>query len=259
MIVALAAVVAVAAALRGMWSPCGLSMMSSINPMSEQARGQRFGVTVFAYVLGAVVGSAAPALLAAGGAVVVAGLDPSVRVVGVLAAAAALVGALSDSRLVGWHLPVNPRQVNEDWLTRYRGWVYGFGFGAQIGAGFATYVMTAGVYLMVLLAALTGTPLLAGALVLVFGIVRGLSILPAAGYRTFDDITRHHRWLDRHAAGSLQLMVLLQLAVAIAAATVVGPVAVGAVAALAVGAVGVRVVQGRHQRDSSASEAEAFA
>jgi hypothetical protein len=236
-IVALAAIVAVAAALRGMWSPCGLSMMSSINPMSEQARGQRFGVTVSCYVVGSVVGSAIPALVAALGAVAVAGLDPSPGSVAVLAASAALVAALSDSRIVSWHLPVHPRQVNEDWLTRYRGWVYGFGFGAQIGAGFATYIMTAGVYLMVVLAALSGSPAVAAGVVLLFGLVRGLSILPSFTYRSFDDMARHHRWLDRHAAGSLRSMALLQVGIALVAAAVAGPVVL-ALVAVAVAVIG---------------------
>jgi hypothetical protein len=256
-IVALAAVVAVAAALRGMWSPCGLSMMSSINPMSEQARGQRFGLTVTCYVVGAVVGAAAPALVAAAGAAAVAGLDPSAGVIAAVAVGAALVGALSDSRLVPWHLPVHPRQVDEDWLTRYRGWVYGFGFGVQIGAGFATYIMTAGVYLMVVLAALTGAPLVAAATVLLFGLVRGLSILPSVTYRSFDDMTRHHRWLDRHAAGSLRAMAVLQVVVAACAAVDGGPVLVGA--ALTVSALVLVALRLGHVRREERSATELFA
>jgi hypothetical protein len=256
-IVAIAIAVAVAAALRGMWSPCGLSMMSSINPMSEQARGQRFGVTVTCYVAGSVVGSVVPAVVAAAGALLVAGLDPATRVVGALAATAALVGSLSDSRLGSWHLPVHPRQVDEDWLTRYRGWVYGFGFGVQIGAGFATYIMTAGVYLMVVLAALTGSPTVAAAAVLVFGLVRGLSILPSFTYRSFEDMARHHRWLDRHAAGSSRLMSLLQVAVAVAAAAYAGPLVLALVlVAVAVVAITARLT---HSRRDERAATEVFA
>ena len=39
---ALLLLVAAVAALRGMWSPCGLSMLSTLNPVSERARGHRF-------------------------------------------------------------------------------------------------------------------------------------------------------------------------------------------------------------------------
>ena len=50
---------AVSAALRGMWSPCGLSMLSQLNPVTERGRGHRFALTAAWYVLGAVVGGAA--------------------------------------------------------------------------------------------------------------------------------------------------------------------------------------------------------
>ena len=70
----------------------------------------------------------------------------------------ALFTATSDLRPFGLHLPINPRQVNELWLGKFRSWVYGVGFGWQIGVGFATYIMTAAVYLTVALAALTGRP-----------------------------------------------------------------------------------------------------
>ena len=45
------------------------------------------------------------------------------------------------------------RQVNERWLDAYRPWVYGAGFGFQIGTGLATYITTAAVYLTVVLGA----------------------------------------------------------------------------------------------------------
>jgi len=56
---------------------------------------------------------------------------------------------------------LHTRQVNDEWLARFRPWVYGAGFGWQIGVGFATYIMTGGLYLMVVLAALTGDPVVA--------------------------------------------------------------------------------------------------
>ena len=43
-------------------------------------------------------------------------------------------------------LPTTRRQVNEDWMGRYRGWVYGVAFGAQLGTGVATIVTSAAVY-----------------------------------------------------------------------------------------------------------------
>ncbi len=51
-------VLTAAAAARGTWSPCGLSMVSAINPFSEVSRGHRYVVTVLWFVAGAVVGGA---------------------------------------------------------------------------------------------------------------------------------------------------------------------------------------------------------
>jgi hypothetical protein len=170
---------AAVAAVRGMWSPCGLSMLSSLNPVSERARGHRFWVTACWYVAGSVVGGA---LLGAGcavGAAVVHRLGVGSDLCWALILAGAVLSMLSDARVGGWSLPMHPRQVDERWLVRYRRWIYAAGFGAQIGSGFATYIMTAGVYLTALLAVLTGSArdaLLAGML---FGLVRGASIAVA--------------------------------------------------------------------------------
>jgi hypothetical protein len=81
-------------------------------------------------------------------------------------------GVVLDVGAGGLRLPTVRRQVNEDWLRRYRGWVYGAGFGAQLGVGFATIVSLSAVYLAFSAAFLTSSPL-AGALVGgAFGLVR---------------------------------------------------------------------------------------
>src|SRR3954451_6606842 len=94
-------VIAVAAAVRSTWSPCGLSMLSSITPLAEQGRGHRFRSTATWFVLGAVLGGltigAAMAALAAGASAV--GLTASTALGA--AAIAALVTAASDSRIFG--------------------------------------------------------------------------------------------------------------------------------------------------------------
>jgi hypothetical protein len=53
-----AAVVTVAAAIRSTWSPCGLSMLASITPLSERGRGHRYRATAAWFVLGAILGGA---------------------------------------------------------------------------------------------------------------------------------------------------------------------------------------------------------
>ena len=158
LLVALAAVVAIGAAVRSTWSPCGLSMLSTLTPMGEAGRGRRYGPTVAWFVTGSVAGGLTLGLVMAGLAAVVALLHLSATVAGSLGLTACLVAAASDGRLAGFSLPVHHRQVNERWLDGYRAWVYGAGFGWQIGAGLATYITTAAVYLAMVLAALSGNP-----------------------------------------------------------------------------------------------------
>jgi hypothetical protein len=170
-------VTAVVAAARGLWSPCGLSMLSSLNPVSERSRGHRFWVTACWYVFGAVSGGALFGGTCALGAFGVGHLALTGHTRWALALAAALVAALSDARLGGWSLPTHPRQVDDRWLLRYRRWIYASGYGVQIGAGFATYIMTAGVYLVAALAVLTARPVEALTGGLLFGLARGLAIV----------------------------------------------------------------------------------
>ena len=51
-----AAVVAIAAAVRSTWSPCGLSMLSTITPFGERAKAHRYAGTATWFVVGAVLG-----------------------------------------------------------------------------------------------------------------------------------------------------------------------------------------------------------
>lgn len=218
LIAGLAVVVAIAAAVRSTWSPCGLSMLSTITPLAERSRGYRFGTTATWFVIGAVIGGAtlgagAAALAAGIGAL---GLAPSALLA--LAAIAALVGACSDLELFGFHLPIHPRQVNEVWLGKYRAWVYGSGFGWQIGTGLATYVMTAAVYLTIVLAALTGSPAAAFGICVLFGLVRGLAILLAARLTSTERLAAFHRRFDALAEPVRRALIGVQLAVAAVAA-----------------------------------------
>lgn len=203
---------AVAAGMRGTWSPCGLSMVTAINPFSERARGHRYPVTCAWFVAGSVVGG-----LALGGAAALAAL--AVRSLPVGPAGAAAAGAVvlvvclaADSRAGGFHLPLHPRQVDETWLGAYRRWVYAAGFGAQIGSGFATYIMTAATYGTVVLAALTGSPARALAVGGAFGAVRGLAVLVSARAGTPEALRDVARRLDRAAAGSLVVVGAVEVA-----------------------------------------------
>ncbi len=223
--------IAVAAALRGIWSPCGLSMLSALNPMSERGRGHRFAATAAWYVAGAAAGGGLLGGTCALGAAAFGRLALDERWTWALVLVAATVAVLSDSTLTRLSLPVHPRQVDERWLTTYRRWIYAGGFGVQIGTGFATYIMSAAVYLSAALAVLTGSAGQALLVGLVFGTVRGLAIVIAAGARSPEALRGLMATVDRLATTSLLAVAALEAVVGAAAAWFVG----GSVAASLIG------------------------
>jgi hypothetical protein len=200
-------------------------MLTSLNPMAERARGYRFATSAGWYLAGALAGGALLGAGAAAGAWLFALLSPSTTTRLVLAAAVAAVGFASDARVFGWALPEHPRQVNERWLSTYRRWIYAGGFGAQIGFGFATYIMTAAVYVIAALAVLTASPVLALLVCLTFATVRGLSILVAVDLTDSDRLIRRAAFLDRTGDRSRAIATGAQAMVAIALAWVWTPVA----------------------------------
>jgi hypothetical protein len=219
------AVLATAAAVRSTWSPCGLSMLSTITPFTERARGHSFRGTAAWFMAGASVGGATLGLLMAVGAAVIARLHLSADGRLWAAGAAALVAAGSDGAVLGWRVPVHRRQVNERWLDGYRPWVYGAGFGWQIGAGLVTYVTTAGVYLLVVLGALTAAPIAGLLLGIWFGLLRGMAVLLTRRVQSVSDLVVFHRRFeaalplaDRAVRGA-ELGVVLAAAVALATPT----------------------------------------
>src|SRR5207237_9536646 len=113
--------------------------------------------------------------------------------------AAVVAGIALDLRVAGLRLPTVHRQVNEDWLNRYRGGVYGFGFGFQLGLGVVTIVTTATVYLTFALAFLAGSAWPGLAIGAGFGLWRGASVLLGAGVPTPQQLSSLHRRLGRSA------------------------------------------------------------
>jgi hypothetical protein len=241
LLVVLTCVVAVAAAVRSTWSPCGLSMLSTITPIGEQGRGNRYHRSVAWFVTGAVLGGAT---LGAGAALLALGvgaLDLSGEAALGTAAVLAAITLASDLNLGGFRLPSHTRQVNEGWLAQFRSWVYGGGFGWQIGVGLATYVTTAAVYLMIAMAALTGSPLVAFAVVTGFGLVRGLAVLVGRNLTTPQRMLALHRRLEELLPTAQRGIVAVQAGVlAVAAAAAWGPAPAVALAAMGLGAAVVR-------------------
>lgn len=174
-------------------------MLSSIHPLGEAGRGQRWWLTVAAHIAGSVLGGGLVALGLgmAGWIAARIGLGPTVRLTLVGAVAALAVHA--DWR--GWPrwLPRPYRQVNEDWMTRYRGWVYGGGFGVQLGMGITTIVTAATVYVLGALAFAVASPGPAVLLGAAFGLARGATVLWARGIDGPDALVAFHRRLQARA------------------------------------------------------------
>jgi hypothetical protein len=144
------------------------------------------------YLVGAVSGGAAVgALSGAGGALAFGGLTTG-WVAGIATALAVRAAAIDG---FGVRVPSPERQVNESWLTRYRPWVYGLGFGFQLGTGVMTFIKTAAVYLLWLLAALTADPVTGAAVGAWFGLVRGGALLTVASIQDPDTLRSYFRRL----------------------------------------------------------------
>lgn len=144
-------------------------MLTSISRLGERARGHDHSWTVAIYSVASVMGGLSTGLLlGAIGRLLPLGHRP------LWAAAACAAAVLLD--VTGW-VPTIRRQVDEDWLSRYRRWVYATGFGWQLGTGVTTVITSGATYAwlgLVVLQSSLSTALLVGA---VFGLVRALPLV----------------------------------------------------------------------------------
>lgn len=145
-------------------------MLSSITPLGERGRNRKWWITVTFFTLGAITAGAVVFGITGwfGDAI---GLPGQLWWVGL-----GLIGAALIADVVGVRPPGPRRQVDENWLGRYRGWVIGLGYGLQLGSGFATIVPAFASWALLLLAGFTGPlpGLLAG---VAFGAGRSLLLL----------------------------------------------------------------------------------
>ena len=191
-------------------------MLASITPLGERGRQSHWGVTMSAFVLGATAaGAVAGAVLGAAGGLVLGGALGARERLAALTAALVVAVALD---VLPAAVPGPRRQVNERWLDQFRGWVYGLGFGAQLGVGVTTIVSSAATYVALLAAFLTGDPS-RGALVLgCYGAVRGLTPLLAAHVRRPQQLVALHRRLARWRGPAARASVASLAAVTVLAA-----------------------------------------
>jgi len=192
-------------------------MLASITPLGERGRRSNWRVTVSAFLLAATAaGAAAGALLGALGAVALPA-HPRLAVLLVAIAVALVLDGLPRS------VPGPRRQVDERWLDEYRGWVYGAGYGAQLGLGVTTVVSSAATYVALLAAFLTASAP-AGAVILgCYGALRGLTPLAAAGVRSERQLLAFHRGLARWRTRARWGGMLAQAGVLVVALVLASP------------------------------------
>jgi hypothetical protein len=188
-------------------------MLGSITPLGERGRGSTWWVTVTAYVAGSVVGGAALGAT-------LGGLGAAIAPTASAASRLALLGATVGIGLaldLGGRLPSVHRQVDEAWRTRYRGWVWGLGFGVQLGLGVVTIVTTSTVYATWTAAVLSGGALAGAAIGATYGLARALPVFGVAGVHRSDQVLRVDATLRRLATPARRLTYATGAALATAA------------------------------------------
>jgi hypothetical protein len=194
-------------------------MLASITPLGERGRQSHWGVTIVAFALGATAGGALLGAVAGGLGALVLGSGSGVN--GRVLALAAVLAVAVAVDLAPVAVPGPARQVNERWLDDFRGWVYGLGFGVQLGLATVTVVSSAATYVAIVAAFLSADPLRGAVIVGLFGAVRGLTPLAAAGVRAPDQLLALHLRLDRWRAPQRRAGIAL-LAGACLAAVIAG-------------------------------------
>ena len=191
-------------------------MLASISPVGEASRHQRWSITISAYtVASAAGGTLIGGLLGGLGSLLGIAALPEAWLLGTIAVVAVL-GATIEA---GWlpELPSWHRQVDERWLTTYRGWVYGAGYGLQLGVAVVTIITSAVTYAALLAALLVGS-VPAGAMIgVTFGIVRAVPLLLTARVRSPQRLQRLHAGIATAARPVERATVAAQLAAALAA------------------------------------------
>src|SRR6476620_5994909 len=101
-VLVLGVVVALAAAVRSTWSPCGQSMLSQLTPVGEASRGYRYRTTATWFILGAIVGGLTLGAVMTALAVAVSGSGATSTALLGIAAGVAVLGAAIDGGVFGF-------------------------------------------------------------------------------------------------------------------------------------------------------------
>ena len=198
-------------------------MLSSIHPFGERSRNNSFGRTASAHVIGSALGGLTLGVL--GGTVGLAlnlVLDTTSAARVWLVAGFALLSLVLEATSRERLMPTRSRQVNENWIQSYRGWIYGGGFGAELGFGLSTIITTTLIHLLVVAMVLVASFPQALVLGLTFGTVRGATVLAGRSIDSPEKLRLFHKQLDIYrdrsrsgAVASLAIATAIGLAGAI--------------------------------------------
>ncbi|HET9739519.1 MAG TPA: hypothetical protein VFP78_15485 [Solirubrobacteraceae bacterium] len=176
MLETLLVVAAAAAGVTGAWSPCGFSMVETLAPQGYAGRMRTTLAACLTFSAGALAGGAATfGGLALLGEALGAGGTATLAV----AAAVALVAAIGEARGARI-LPQVRRQVPESWRRRMPLPLAAGLYGALLGLGFTTFILTFAVWALAGVSVALGDPALGLAIGLAFGAGRLLPVVVLA-------------------------------------------------------------------------------
>ena len=211
-------------------------MAETITPVVHGGSRRAWAVSLAVHVLGAAIAAAVfGAVLGAFGALL--GAPWGTGGMMTLAAAAA-VYVIAE---LGARVPVPQlrRQVPDWWRTFFPPRAAAFLYGTGLGPGFLTYLTHGTLVVVAVAAAATGSPLLGAAIVMPFGIARGLTVLvafdvrtPAEGALLVDRLSRSSSRIRWRLANVIALGAVLALAL-VRTASIDEPGEAGALAAAA--------------------------
>ncbi|HET8526955.1 MAG TPA: MauE/DoxX family redox-associated membrane protein [Actinomycetota bacterium] len=191
-------------------------MAETITPVVHGGRRRAWAVSLAAHVLGAAIAAAVfGAVLGAFGALLGAPWGTAGMMTLTAAAAVYLIAEL------GARVPVPQlrRQVPDWWRTFFPPRAAAFLYGIGLGPGFLTYLTHGTLVVVAVAAAATGSPLLGAAIVMPFGIARGLTVLvafdvrtPAEGALLVDRLSRSSSRVGWRLANVIALGAVLVLA-----------------------------------------------
>ncbi|MGI9017391.1 MAG: hypothetical protein ACR2HR_09880 [Euzebya sp.] len=181
-------------------------MLSSISPVGEYARDQRWSSTVTAYLLGSLLGGVMMGAVAGGSGMLLLGTYSATTRLLALAVATS-IGLLADR----WgRVPTLHRQVDQRWLSTYRGWVYGAGFGLQLGVGVVTIVPSSIVWVLWVGAVLTADIRVGIAVGAVFGVGRALPLVAGGRIATVGQLRGWMQRMDRSRSAAARTTSVAQ-------------------------------------------------